>query len=72
MVQMRLQPETIAKVDKLKNFYKTSNRTKAVSNAITMAETILDGIVNKRSIVIELHNGERREVVIVGVDTSDQ
>lgn len=63
-VQMRLRLETIAKIDELKRFFETSNRTDAVVRAIRLAHSIASEMAQGSRIELHRRSGEVRELLI--------
>jgi flagellar biosynthesis/type III secretory pathway protein FliH len=67
LVQMRLQPKTLQRLQSLVDLTKTDNRAQLVSTSILLAEEIVKSIKAGSKIYIESKDGERALLKIVGI-----
>lgn len=67
LVQMRLQPKTIERIQNLSEMTGTGNRTQIVSAAIQLTEEILKSLSEGGKIYIEKNNGEKEVLKFVGL-----
>ena len=66
LVQMRLQPKTLQRIEKLSEITGISNRTQLVANSIELAEELVKSEKGGAKIYIELPDGTRERIKIVG------
>lgn len=66
LVQMRLKPKTIERIDSLGRRSGTSNRTQVVANAIQFTEVLSEYIHSGAQIYVE-KDGKRELLKIVGI-----
>lgn len=66
LVQMRLRPKTLEKLEKLSHLSGISNKTQVIANAIQFTELISETIHSGGKIYIE-KDGKRELLTIVGI-----
>ena len=66
LVQMRLQPKTLEKINRLTELTKMSNRTQLVSASIQLTEELLSIIKGGSKLYIERPDGTKETVKIIG------
>jgi hypothetical protein len=66
LVQMRLQPKTLEKINRLSELTKTDNRTQLVSSSIQLTEELLSIIKDGSKLYIEKPDGTKELVKIIG------
>lgn len=66
LVQMRLKPNTLERINKISKNSKIDNRTQVVSNAVQLTELISDYIHSGAKIYIE-KDGKKELLTIVGI-----
>lgn len=67
LVQMRLQPKTLDRVDNLTELMGTQNRTQIVSASLQIAESLLSSVKEGSKIYIEKADGTKELVKFVGI-----
>lgn len=68
LVQMRLQPKTLQRLQDLVELTSIENRTQLVSSSIQLTEEIMKSIINdKAKVYIESPDGKRELLRIVGL-----
>jgi len=66
LVQMRLQPKTLDRIDRLSKLTNTDNRTQLVSSSIQLTEELLSIIKAGSKLYIEKPDGTKELVKIIG------
>ena len=67
LVQMRLQPKTLERIDRLSEMTKTGkNRTQLVSSSIQLTEELLSIINSGSKLYIEKPDGTKELVKVIG------
>lgn len=67
LVQMRLRPKTIERIEKLRKNSGIDNRTQLVSNAIEVTEALSEYIHAGGKIYIEKKDGTKELLNIIGI-----
>lgn len=67
LVQMRLQPSTLERLDNLRKLTNTDNRTQLISSSIQLTEDLLRSLKNGAKIYIENKDGSRELLKIIGM-----
>jgi hypothetical protein len=68
LVQMRLQPKTLERLNNLSKLTDSDNRTQLVSSSIQLTEEIIKSIKQSNAkIYIETPDGKREVIKIVGL-----
>lgn len=67
LVQMRLQPQTLKRLDNLANLTKQKNKTQVVSSAIELSEEIIKSIKDGAKVYIETADGQKEVLKIIGM-----
>ena len=68
LVQMRLQPKTMERLENLAEMTQISNKTQIISSSIQLAEEILNIVrKEKAKIYIETPDGKKEAIRIVGL-----
>lgn len=67
LVQMRLQPKTLDRINRLSEMTNTENRTQLVSISIELAEELIRNINQGSKIYIEKKDGTKELLKIVGI-----
>jgi flagellar biosynthesis/type III secretory pathway protein FliH len=67
LVQMRLQPKTLQRLQSLVDLTKTDNRTQLVSTSIQLAEEIIRSLKAGSKVYIENKNGEKESLRVIGI-----
>lgn len=66
LVQMKLQPKTLERIDRLSKLTNTDNRTQIVSSSIQLTEELLSILKGGSKIYIEKPDGTKEFVKIIG------
>ena len=66
LVQMRLQPKTLERLQSLVNLTKTDNRTQLVSSSIQLSEEIMKSVEAGSKVYIETSDGKKELLKIIG------
>jgi hypothetical protein len=66
LVQMRLQPKTLDRLQSLVELTKTDNRTQLVSSSIQLSEEIMKSIESGAKVYIETPDGKKELIKIIG------
>jgi len=66
LVQMRLQPKTLERLQSLVNLTHTDNRTQLVSFFIQLSEEIVESINAGGKVYIEMPDGKKESLKIIG------
>lgn len=66
-VHMKMWPNTIEKIDKLKDTFHVSTKTDAVRAAIDIALAVTDAIMKGGKLIIEEENGSKSKLIIAGL-----
>jgi len=64
LVQLRLRPTTIQKVEELQEILDSPNRTTAVASAIGIAHAVVRAAAEKKAIYAEDSTGARERLII--------
>ena len=67
LIQMRLQPKTIERINALTEITGTSNRTQLIANSIELTEELLRSAKDGAKIYIEKKDGTKELLKIVGM-----
>lgn len=67
VVQMRLQPKTLNRLQNLADITQTSNKTQLVSSAIELTEEIVKNLKLGSKIYIETADGKKETLKIIGI-----
>jgi hypothetical protein len=67
LVQMRLQPKTLDRIDRLSEMTNTENRTQLVSTSIELTEELIRNIKQGSKIYIEKKDGTKELLKIIGI-----
>lgn len=67
LVQMRLLPKTIDRINNLSNITGTNNRTQLVASSIEIAEEMISNVKDGNKIFIEKPDGTRERIKIIGL-----
>jgi hypothetical protein len=67
LVQMRLQPKTLDRVQHLTSLMGTQNRTQIVSASLQIAESLLKDVKDGSKIYVERPDGTRELLMFVGI-----
>ncbi|GAC1417353.1 MAG: hypothetical protein NVS1B13_14280 [Flavisolibacter sp.] len=67
LVQMRLQPKTMERIEHLSEITGTTNRTQLVATSIELAEELMKNEKEGGKIFIEKPDGTRERIKIVGL-----
>jgi hypothetical protein len=66
LVQMRLQPKTLERIDRLSEITKTDNRTQLVASSIQLTEELLSIINSGSKLYIEKPDGTKELLKVIG------
>ncbi len=66
LVQMRLQPKTLDRLQSLVDITKTDNRTQLVSSSIQLSEEIMRSVDAGAKVYIESPDGKKELLKIIG------
>lgn len=66
LVQMRLQPQTLERLQNLGNLTKTDNRTQLVSSSIQLSEEIIKSLNAGAKVYIETPDGKKELLRVIG------
>jgi hypothetical protein len=66
LVQMRLQPKTLEKINRLTQLTKMTNRTQLVASSIQLTEELLSIIKSGAKLYIEKPDGTKESLKIIG------
>ena len=67
LVQMRLQPKTIARIKRLSELTGTENRTQLISSSIELTEEIVKSLSKGGKVYIEMPDGKKEVLKFVGI-----
>ena len=67
LVQMRLQPKTLQRLQSLVDLTQTDNRTQLVSSSIQLTEEIVKSLNAGAKVYIETPDGKKELLKIVGL-----
>jgi hypothetical protein len=67
LIQMRFLPETMQRLEDLRELTGVDNRTQIVSTAIQLAEIVIKSINKGGNVYIEAANGEMERIRFVGI-----
>ncbi len=67
LVQMRLQPKTMERINRLSEITGTSNRTQLVASSIELTEELMSNAKAGGKIFIERPDGTRETIKIIGL-----
>ena len=66
MVQMRLQPRTMERIDNLSAITGTTNRTQLIATSVELAEELMSSAKQGAKIYIEKPDGSKELIKIIG------
>ena len=66
LVQMRLQPKTMERIDNLSTITGTTNRTQLIATSVELAEELMSSAKDGAKIYVERPDGSRELIKIVG------
>lgn len=66
LVQMRLQPKTLERINRLSELTNTANRTQLVSSSIQLTEELLSIIKGGSKLYIEKPDGTKELIKVIG------
>jgi DNA-binding NarL/FixJ family response regulator len=66
LVQMRFQPKTMDRIERLRELTENDNRTQIISSSIQLTEELLSSIKDGAKIYIEKPDGTKETIKIVG------
>ena len=66
LVQMRLQPKTMERIDNLSAITGTTNRTQLIATSVELAEELMSNAKEGAKIYIEKKDGSRELIKIIG------
>jgi len=67
VIQMRLQPRTLDRLQNLVKITKTTNKTQLVASSIELAEEIMKTLNAGGKVYIEKPNGQKDSLKIIGM-----
>lgn len=67
LVQMRLLPKTMDRINNLSKITGTTNRTQLVASSIEIAEEMISNVKDGNKIFIEKPDGTRERIKIIGL-----
>lgn len=67
LIQMRLQPKTIERINALSQITGSNNRTQLIANSIELTEELLRSTKDGAKIYIEKKDGSKELLKIVGM-----
>jgi|GEM_PF-2499605 len=66
LVQMRLQPRTMERIDNLSAITGTTNRTQLIATSVELAEELMSSAKQGAKIYIEKPDGSKELIKIIG------
>jgi hypothetical protein len=67
LVQMRLQPKTMERINRLSEITGTTNRTQLVASSIELTEELMSNTKDGGKIYIERADGTKERIKIIGL-----
>jgi DNA-binding response OmpR family regulator len=67
LVQMRLQPDTMERIEKLSKLTQMDNRAQLISSAIRLTDDMIDLVKNGAKLYIEKPDGTKELLKITGI-----
>ncbi len=67
LVQMRLQPDTLERIEKLSKLTQTDNRAQLISSAIRLTDDMINMVKNGAKLYIEKPDGTKELLKIMGI-----
>lgn len=67
LVQMRLQPETLERIEKLSKTINMDNRAQVISSAIRLTDDMVNIVKNGAKLFIEKPDGTKELLKITGI-----
>jgi len=67
-VQVRMQKNTLEKVNKLQNLVHAPSRSDAIRRSVDISDVLINAIEEGDRIIIESKNGKQRQILIAGLN----
>jgi hypothetical protein len=67
LVQMRLQPDTLERIEKLSKLTQMDNRAQLISSAIRLTDDMINLVKNGAKLYIEKPDGTKELIKITGI-----